>query len=196
MFTRGHSPFLRGGIVIAGGMRGVFGGPPAALLFVHGGADPTVRLATGLDAYRRAPWPKGFVTLTGQRHGEYLGPGRPGGHPPWVARSSPPSGAARLTRRRSFVPFALVAPGQLLLVLLIGLPALYVLVLSFTHSRFGADTTWAGLANYARILGDPAFGRAFANTLVVVNVVKHHLDEPIFARPGSCAQTTLSHRID
>ncbi len=76
-----------------------------------------------------------------------------------------------MTRRRSFVPFALVAPGQLLLVLLIGLPALYVLVLSFTHSRFGADTTWAGLANYARILGDPAFGRAFANTLVVVNVV-------------------------
>jgi len=78
LFTRGHSSHLRAGIVIAGGMRDRFGGPPASLLFVHGGADPTVRLATGLDAYRRTPWPKGFLTLTGQRHGEYLIPGHPG----------------------------------------------------------------------------------------------------------------------
>src|SRR4051795_5986749 len=27
-------------------------------------------------------------------------------------------------------------------------------------------------------------------------VVKHHPDEPILARPGSCAQTTLSHKVD
>ncbi|HEY8451685.1 MAG TPA: alpha/beta hydrolase [Natronosporangium sp.] len=78
LFTHGHSSRLRGGIVIAGGMRGRFGGPPAPLLFIHGGADPTVTLATGLDAYQRAPWPKGFLTLTGQRHGEYLIPGHPG----------------------------------------------------------------------------------------------------------------------
>ncbi|MEV1285654.1 alpha/beta hydrolase [Micromonospora sp. NPDC049679] len=78
MFTRGHSARLRGGIVIAGGMRDTFGGPPAAMLFVHGGADPTVKLATARSAYDRTPWPKGFLTLPGQRHGEYMGPGQPG----------------------------------------------------------------------------------------------------------------------
>jgi dienelactone hydrolase len=48
MFTAGHSERLRAGIVIAGGgMAGAFAGPAAALLFVHGEADPTVPLATG-----------------------------------------------------------------------------------------------------------------------------------------------------
>lgn len=74
-----------------------------------------------------------------------------------------------LTKRAT--PFALIAPGQLLLLALIGLPAIYVLVLSFMRSTFGAETAFIGLGNYVRILSDPAFGRAFVNTLVVVNVV-------------------------
>lgn len=74
-----------------------------------------------------------------------------------------------LTKRAT--PFALIAPGQLLLLALIGLPAVYVLVLSFTRSTFGTETAFIGLGNYVRILSDPAFGRAFVNTLVVVNVV-------------------------
>jgi dienelactone hydrolase len=78
LFTAGHSRWLRGGIVIAGGMRHTFGGPSAALLFVHGGADPTVSAARGRAAYDQVPWPKAFLTLTGQGHGEYLTPGWPG----------------------------------------------------------------------------------------------------------------------
>lgn len=76
-----------------------------------------------------------------------------------------------MTRRSHLTAYSLVAPGQLLLGLLIGLPALYVLVLSFMNSRFGAETSWAGLTNYATILSDPRFGLAFVNTLIVVTVV-------------------------
>ena len=72
---------------------------------------------------------------------------------------------------KRLAPFALIAPAQLLLIAVIGLPAIYVLVLSFTHSTFGSQTTFAGLENYTRILSDPSFGRAFVNTFVVVNVV-------------------------
>lgn len=78
LFTAGHSERLRAGIVIAGGMRDIFAGPPAALLFVHGAADPTVPVATGRSAYDKVPWPKAFLTLVGQGHGEYLTPGRAG----------------------------------------------------------------------------------------------------------------------
>lgn len=72
---------------------------------------------------------------------------------------------------KRLVPFTLVAPAQVLLIGIIGLPAVYVLVLSFMHSTFGSQTAFVGFANYTRILSDPNFLRAFVNTLVVVNVV-------------------------
>ncbi|GIG85936.1 hypothetical protein Pen02_08720 [Plantactinospora endophytica] len=80
LFAPGHSEWLRGGIVLGGaGMPGSsFGGPPAPLLFVHGDADRVVSVARGRDAYRRVPWPKAFLTVRGQGHGEYLIPGRRG----------------------------------------------------------------------------------------------------------------------
>ena len=37
-----------------------------------------VSVATGRRAYQRLSWPKAFLTLRGQGHGEYLTPGRPG----------------------------------------------------------------------------------------------------------------------
>ncbi|HTF10247.1 MAG TPA: alpha/beta hydrolase [Asanoa sp.] len=79
MFQRGHSPLLKGAIIIAGARpRFDFGGPPAAMLFIHGDADPTVPYATGRAVYARVPWDKGFLTLPGLNHGSYLSPGRPG----------------------------------------------------------------------------------------------------------------------
>lgn len=84
LFTAGHSEWLRGGIVIAGGAMvgggsaSTFAGPPAPLFFIHGDADRTVPVRTGRQAYDRVPWPKAFLTLTGRGHGEYLVPGRPG----------------------------------------------------------------------------------------------------------------------
>nr|WP_139141851.1 alpha/beta hydrolase [Micromonospora chaiyaphumensis] len=79
MFTSGHSPRLRAGIVIAGGgLAGSFAGPVAPLLFVHGGADPIVPESVGRAAYARSLGPAVFLGLPGQGHGEYLTPGRPG----------------------------------------------------------------------------------------------------------------------
>ncbi|HET6470134.1 MAG TPA: sugar ABC transporter permease [Geminicoccaceae bacterium] len=65
----------------------------------------------------------------------------------------------------------MVAPVQLLLVLVIGLPALWVFWLSLTESAFGVAPAFVGGRNYAFVLADPYFWRAFVNTLVVVNVV-------------------------
>lgn len=81
LFIAGHSRTLRGGIVIAGGMRDQFGGPPAPMLFVHGSADSIVPAARAHVAYQRVRWPKAFLTLVGQGHGEYLIPGHPGFDP-------------------------------------------------------------------------------------------------------------------
>jgi multiple sugar transport system permease protein len=66
---------------------------------------------------------------------------------------------------------AMVAPVQLLLVLVIGLPSVYVLWLSLHETQFGQAPVFVGLANYATVLTDPYFWRAFVNTFVVVNVV-------------------------
>lgn len=48
-------------------------------------------------------------------------------------------------------------------------PLIYSLVLSLTNYRLlAADTRWVGLANYARLFGDPDFLKALANTAVFV----------------------------
>ncbi|MDG4784709.1 alpha/beta hydrolase [Micromonospora sp. WMMD1102] len=80
LFAPGHSEWLRGGIVLGGaGMPGAsFGGPAAPLLFVHGDSDRVVPVTRSRDAFRRVPWPKAFLTVRGQGHGEYLIPGRRG----------------------------------------------------------------------------------------------------------------------
>ncbi|MFF5175492.1 alpha/beta hydrolase family protein [Micromonospora sp. NPDC000089] len=82
MFTSGHSPRLRAGIVIAGGgLAGAFAGPSAPMLFVHGTADPVVPASVGRAAFARATGPAAFLSVLGQGHGEYLTPGRPGFDP-------------------------------------------------------------------------------------------------------------------
>ncbi|SCG73430.1 Alpha/beta hydrolase family protein [Micromonospora humi] len=70
---------LRAAIVIAGG-RPVVGPvrPLAPVLFVHGTADRIVPQSIGRAAYARCLGPAAFLSLRGQGHGEYLGPGRPG----------------------------------------------------------------------------------------------------------------------
>jgi dienelactone hydrolase len=66
-------------IVIAGAsLGGQFTGPSAPVLFVHGSADPTVSIDGARTAYGKLSWPKGFLTLTGQGHNEYLSPGARG----------------------------------------------------------------------------------------------------------------------
>jgi multiple sugar transport system permease protein len=69
--------------------------------------------------------------------------------------------------------FALISPVQLLIGVIIFLPAIYVMWLSLNASSFGKAPDFVGLANYATILGDPYFWRALRNTIVVVLVVVH-----------------------
>lgn len=67
--------------------------------------------------------------------------------------------------------FAMVAPAQTLLLVFIFVPSLYVAWLSLHASSFGTEARWVGFANYATLLADPQFWRAFLNTFVLVNVV-------------------------
>ncbi|MFI5832573.1 alpha/beta hydrolase [Micromonospora sp. NPDC051300] len=79
MFASAPPVPLRAGIVIAGG-RPVVGPvrPMAPVLFVHGTADRIVPQSIGRAAYARCLGPAAFLSLRGQGHGEYLGPGRAG----------------------------------------------------------------------------------------------------------------------
>jgi multiple sugar transport system permease protein len=71
------------------------------------------------------------------------------------------------------VHLAMLAPAQSLLVVVLLVPSFWVLWLSFQTSTFGREAQWVGLANYARLIADPYFWRAFVNTVVVVLVVVH-----------------------
>ena len=72
---------------------------------------------------------------------------------------------------RAALPF--VAPALLLMGLVILVPAIYVLWLSFHSSTFGVSPTFVGWDNYAKILQDPYFWRSLVNTAVIVLVVVH-----------------------
>lgn len=65
----------------------------------------------------------------------------------------------------------MLLPMQLQLILVLALPSLYVLWLSFTESSYGATPEFVGWANYAAILSDSSFWRSLINTLIVVNIV-------------------------
>lgn len=67
--------------------------------------------------------------------------------------------------------WAMVAPAQAMLVLVLFVPSLYVFWLSLTRSTYGKSPVWAGLANYATVLADPYFWTATLNTAIVVNAV-------------------------
>lgn len=67
--------------------------------------------------------------------------------------------------------FAMVAPAQALLLVFIFVPSLYVAWLSMNASSFGAAARWVGWSNYATLLADGQFWRAFLNTFVIVNVI-------------------------
>ena len=65
----------------------------------------------------------------------------------------------------------MLTPAHALLALFLFLPSLYVGWLSLTDATLGKTASFVGLANYARLLADPAFWSAFWNTFVVVNVI-------------------------
>ncbi len=76
-------------------------------------------------------------------------------------------------QRGSLSALGLIAPAQLMLGLVIFLPAIYVVWLSFQQSTFGQNAVFVGTANYAKVIGDPYFWRALLNTVIIVAVVVH-----------------------
>lgn len=69
------------------------------------------------------------------------------------------------------VPYALSGPVIALLVIVILLPIVYTLWLSFQSNTFGRAPEFVGIANYAQLSEDPAFWRALINNVIFVNVV-------------------------
>jgi len=63
--------------------------------------------------------------------------------------------------------YALLAPASVLIVVLVGVPFLRALWLSFHKKLLGLeDAPWIGLLNYTTLLGDGAFWQAVKNTFV------------------------------
>src|SRR5947208_16343008 len=62
----------------------------------------------------------------------------------------------------------MLAPALAYVLLLVGVPFVLAIVLSFATAPAGSlSFGWAGFANYGAILADPIFRRALANTAIV-----------------------------
>ncbi|MGV3649946.1 MAG: carbohydrate ABC transporter permease [Devosia sp.] len=81
--------------------------------------------------------------------------------------------AGRAGWRQLVPPFLLIAPVQVMVLVTIFLPVLYVAWLSVNQSSFGQDPEFVGLANYVKVLSDPYFWRSLLNTVIVVLIVVH-----------------------
>ncbi len=80
--------------------------------------------------------------------------------PGWRARRT-------LARDQALFGYTLLLPSAVLIVVLVGVPFLRALWLSFHKKLLGLeDAPWIGLQNYGSLLADPAFWQAVQNTLV------------------------------
>jgi multiple sugar transport system permease protein len=72
-----------------------------------------------------------------------------------------------LARDEAVFGYLLLAPAAVLILVLVGIPFLNALWLSFHRKLLGAqDAPWIGVQNYAVLLGDAAFWQAVRNTFV------------------------------
>ena len=71
----------------------------------------------------------------------------------------------------SRLAFFFVGPVQIVLTLIILIPILMTLVLSFQNYTYGKPASFVGLKNYLQIFADRNFKRALINNIVFVNLV-------------------------
>jgi len=70
--------------------------------------------------------------------------------------------------REDLLGAAMLAPALAYVLLLVGVPFVLAIVLSFSNATAGSlSFGWAGFSNYAAILADPIFRRALGNTAIV-----------------------------
>lgn len=75
-------------------------------------------------------------------------------------------------KREQIIPYLLLTPVHFVLLVVVGLPTLYILWLSLNTSTWGTSLQFVGLENYRQLFTDPYFWRATLNTfLVVIGVV-------------------------
>jgi multiple sugar transport system permease protein len=73
-----------------------------------------------------------------------------------------------LADREDILGAALLAPALTYVILLVGVPFVLAIILSFSTASAGSLTFgWAGFSNYAAILADPIFRRSLGNTAIV-----------------------------
>ena len=75
-----------------------------------------------------------------------------------------------MTIKHRFAPFGLVAPVVILLVLMILIPEIWALVLSFTDYRIGKPLNFIGIKNFSKIFGDSNFWNALPRNFLFVVV--------------------------
>jgi multiple sugar transport system permease protein len=74
----------------------------------------------------------------------------------------------KLADREGVLGVVMLAPALTYVILLVGVPFVLAIVLSFSTATAGSLTFgWAGWDNYAAILGDPVFRRSLFNSAVV-----------------------------
>lgn len=75
---------------------------------------------------------------------------------------------SRRRRRVQLLPYALLGPSLLFLVLFTYLPIVRVAIEALYHTPHGTGeaSTFVGLGNYAKVLADPAFRQAVVNNIV------------------------------
>jgi len=74
-------------------------------------------------------------------------------------------------KRLGAIPYFLVAPAHVMMLLFIIGPAIYVFILSFMQSNYGLDPSFIGFENYKKMFQDRYFWNATWNTFVVVNAI-------------------------
>jgi multiple sugar transport system permease protein len=82
-----------------------------------------------------------------------------------VVRARRPGRAGLVARNRRFGAL-LATPATLLVVALVGVPALITLAYSFQHISFAGSSAFVGLQNYALLASSTAFQHAFGLTMV------------------------------
>ncbi len=71
-------------------------------------------------------------------------------------------------KRSQITPYLLLTPVHIILLLIIGLPSIYIFWLSLNQSSWGTSLKFVGFENYAVIFADLYFWRATFNTFAIV----------------------------
>lgn len=94
-----------------------------------------------------------------------------------VARSELSRRKVNLEAKQRRAGRVMLAPGLIVLVLILIIPMVFAAILSFTHYDLINAPSWVGLKNYATLFSDPVFAKSIINTLyfavgqVIIGVV-------------------------